>query len=225
MKQDPPKNVVVRFSMPVKLSVLPITFAALFIFIPWALQAIPEEALGPLVVFLSVPFFFTYLTIIVFTYRIHITSDRIAAEVFPNPFLNSWQCLLAEISGVEKDKWWSTLSIFQYEKAAPFRITPLELREPGPAEILQAIQARIGRDIFFERIPDSLLQNWKWHILLVNSILLLGSASFSLQLLEIGGGLNIPVAIHEIIIGVFSSIILILLVLDWFIYRSLNRER
>jgi hypothetical protein len=224
MNQDSSKDVVIGFSWPVKLSVLLITVAALFVFIPPAVQAIPEEALGPMVFFLAVPFFFIYLSIIVFTYRIQITPDRIATEVFPNPFLRSWQCLLAEISGVEKDGWWSTLSLFQYKKPAPFRITLLELREPGPIEILAALQARIGRDIFFERITGVLRRYWKWHKLLANSVFLLGSAWFSLRLLEIGEGAEIPDAIREPLPGILFVLILILCVVDWFIYRSLNRE-
>jgi hypothetical protein len=224
MNQDSSKDVVIRFSTPFKLSVLLITAAALIAFIPPAIQAIPEEALGPMIVFLAVPSFFAYLSIIVFTYRIQITPDRIAAEVFPNPFLSSWQCPLAEISGVEKDGWWSTLSIFCYQKPAPFRITLLELREPGPIEFLDAIQARIGRDIFLERITNSLRRYWKWHKLLVNSIFLLGSTWFSLRLLEIGGVPDIPEAIREPLLGIVSAGIILLGVADWFVYRSLNRE-
>ncbi|MGB7540257.1 MAG: hypothetical protein WBM17_17075 [Anaerolineales bacterium] len=224
MNRDPSKDAVIRFSIPVKLSVLLITAVTLFVFIPLVLQAIPGEALGPMVVFLSIPVFFTYLSIIVFTYKIQISSDRIATEVFPNPFLRSEQCLLAEISAVEKDRWWSTLSIYQYKKPAPFRITPLELREPGPIEFLEAIRARIGRDIFLERITGSLRRNWKWHKLLVNSIFFLGSALFSLPLLEIGGVPDIPDPIREFVVGSIASAVVILIIVDWFIYRSLNRE-
>jgi len=223
MKQDSSQDLILRFSIPVKASVLLVALAALFVFIPRTLQTIPEEALGPMAVFLAVPVFFLYLSIIVFTYSIRITPDRIAAEVFPNPFLGSWQCRLAEISGVEKDKWWSTLSIFQYGEGAPFRITPFELRDPGPAELLQAIQARIGRDIFLERIPDTLRRNWRWHTRTVNTLLLLGSASFSLQLLEIGGVPDIPDAARELVVGSMAIAIVFLIIVDWFIYRFLNR--
>jgi hypothetical protein len=181
MKQDSSQDLILRFSIPVKASVLLVALAALFVFIPRTLQTIPEEALGPMAVFLAVPVFFLYLSIIVFTYSIRITPDRIAAEVFPNPFLGSWQCRLADISGVEKDKWWSTLSIFQYGEGAPFRIT-------------------------------------------VNTLLLLGSASFSLQLLEIGGVPDIPDAARELVVGSTAIAILFLVVVDWFIYRLLNRS-
>jgi hypothetical protein len=224
MNQDSSKDAAIRFSTPFKLSVLLITAAALFVFIPRALEAIPEEALGAMVVFLVVPFFFMYLSIIVFTYRIQISSDRISTEVFPNPFLRSWQCPLAEISGVEKDGWWSTLSIFCYKRPTPFRTTLLELRESGPIEFLDAIHVRIGRDIFLERITDFLRRYWKWHKLLANSVLLSGSAWISLRLLEIGEGAKIPDAIHEPLPGILLVSILILCVVDWFIYRSMNRE-
>ncbi|GEM_PF-6873175 len=224
MNQIPRKDVVIRFSGPVKLSVLLITAAAFMAFMPLALEAVPEEALGAMVVFLAIPVFFAYLSIVVFTYRIQIASDRISTEAFPSPFLRSEQCLLAEISAVEKDKWWSTLSIFQYKKSAPFRITPLELREAGPIEILDAIQTRIGRDIFLERITNPLRRFWKWHKLCITSILLLGSAWLSLQLLAIGGGLEIPDAVRGTVLGVLAIAAILITIADWFLYRSLNRE-
>ncbi|MBN2083902.1 MAG: hypothetical protein JW748_01670 [Anaerolineales bacterium] len=224
MNQDSSKDLIIRFSWPVKISVLLVTAAALFAFVPLALEAVPEEALGPMVAFLAIPLLFAYLSIVVFTYRIQIAPDRIATEAFPSPFLRSEQCLLAEISAIEKDKWWSTLSIYRYKKPAPFRITPLELREAGPIEILNAVQARIGRDIFLERVTGPLRRIWNWHKLLINAIFLLVSAWLSLQLLEVGGEPDIPDAVRGIVLGgLFIAAILIASV-DWFLYRSLNRE-
>ena len=76
---------MIRFSIPVKISVLLITIAAVIVFIPLALQAIPGEALAAAVFFLAVPGFFAYLAIVIFTYRIQIGSDRIVHGGFPQP--------------------------------------------------------------------------------------------------------------------------------------------
>jgi hypothetical protein len=224
MNQDSAKDVIIRFSIPVKISVLLITIAAIVVFIPLALQAIPGEALAAAFFFVAVPGFFAYLSIIIFTYRIQICSDRIITEAFPNPFVRSRQCLLAEISGIEKDKWWSSLSIFRYRIPDSFRITNLETREAGPMVFLDAIQARIGRDIFLERVTNSLRRYWKWHTLLVNSILLLGSAWLSIQMMRISGVPYIPDALRGTILVVLFSASVLLALADTFLYRLLNRD-
>ena len=218
------KDVVIRFSLPVKISVLLIALAAIFVFIPLALQAIPAEALAAAVVFLAIPGFFAYLSIIIFTYRIQITPDRIVTEAFPNPFVPTRQCLLAEISGIEKDKWWSSLCIYRYRMPDPFRITNLETRASDPIVFLEAIQTRIGRNIFLERVTDSLRRYWKWHTLLVNSILLLGSAWLSIQMLRIDGVPFIPDALRGTILVVLFSAAVLFAILDTFVYRLLNRD-
>ncbi len=225
MNQESPKDLIIRFSLPVKISVLLITLTALFVYIPLALKAIPEEALAPAVFFLAVPGFFAYLAIVIFTYRIQITLDRIATEAFPNPFVRSRQCLLSEISGVEKDKWWSSLSIFRYRIPNSFRITNLETRDADPIVFLEAIQTRIGRNIFIERVTHSLRRYWKWHTLLVNSVFLLGSAWLCIQMLRIGGVPDIPDYFRGIILAALASAAFLLLIVDTFIYRLLNREQ
>jgi hypothetical protein len=224
MNQDSSKDVIVRFSIPVKISALLITIAAIVAFLPLALQAIPGEALAAAFFFLAVPGFFAYLTIVIFTYRLQIGSDRIVTEAFPNPFVRSRQCLFAEISGIEKDKWWSSLSIFRYRIPDSFRITNLETRDAGPMVLLEAVQTRIGRNIFLERVTKSLRVYWKWHTLLVNSILLLGSAWLSIQILRIGGVPDIPDAVRETILVVLFSAAILLALADMFIYRLLNRD-
>ncbi len=224
MSKDPSKDVVIRFSIPVKISALLIAIVSIIVFFPLALQAIPEEALAASVFFLAVPGFFAYLAFIIFTYRIQITPDRIFTEAFPNPFVPTRQCLLSEISGVEKDKWWSSLRIYRYRIPEPFRITNIETRGADPAVFLDAIQSRIGRNIFLERVTGSFRRYWKWHTLLVHSILLLGSAWLSIQILRLGGVADIPDPVRGIILEVLFLATLLLALVDAFIYRLLNRD-
>jgi hypothetical protein len=218
------KDVIIRYGWPIKAAILLLGIAALFAFVPPAVRAIPEEAFGPLIFFLSIPGFLVYLSIVVLTYRIRISSDRIATDAFPNPFLRSAECRFADISAVEKDRWWSTLSIFQFQKPEPFRITSLEILDASPSDILNAIQARIGRDIFLERVTNPLRRGWPWHKRLANAILLLGSVWFSLQLLAIRGILSLAGDVRDTVGLIFSAGILLLLLADWYFYRYVNRE-
>jgi hypothetical protein len=224
MQPDASKEIVFRFTAPFKASVLLVTAAALFTFVPLAVRAIPEEALGPLVIFLSIPAFLVYLSVIVLTYRIQISSDRIAADAFPNPFLRSAECRFEDISAIEKDRWWSALCIFQYQKSEPFRISALEILDGSPADILEAVKARIGRDIFLERITLPLRRGWQWHKRLVNAMLFLGAARFSSQFLTIGRGLNLTKDVRDTVDLIFAAAILLLLPVEWFFYRYVNRE-
>jgi hypothetical protein len=224
MDQGTSKEVIIRFGWPVKAAILLLAIAALFVFVPPAVSAIPEEAFGPLFFYLSIPAILVYLTIVVLTFRIRISSESISSEAFPNPFLRSAECRFADISAVEKDRWWSTLSVFQFLKPEPFRITSLEILDASPSDILNAIRARIGRDIFLERVTNPLRRGWAWHQRLANAILLLGSLWFSFQLLARRGGLSLAGDVRDTVGLIFSAAILLLLLADWFFYRYVNRE-
>ncbi len=224
MHQEQWKDVVIRFCLPFKISVLLITFTALFVFIPPAVQAIPAEALGPMIFFLAIPAVLVYASFFVFTYQLRITTDRIAAEAIPNPFLHSFQCMYADISAIEKDTWWSSLCIYRFKEYEPFRISFLELLDGSPADLLDEVKARIPRDVFIERPSDLMRRIWKWHRLLTNVMVLLAVGWFSVQLLEAGGVLAIAPMDRATVPAVLLVACLILGFADWLIFRSINRD-
>jgi hypothetical protein len=224
MESERADAVVFRFSIAFKSAVFLITLAALLVCIPRAVQAIPAEAIGLVMVFLLVPGVLVYGSFFVLTYQIQILQDGIGVEAIPNPFRPSIRCRYADISGIEKDTGWSSLAIFRFREPEPFRISHLEILECSPAALLEKIQTHIPTEVFTARITDSLRRWWKWHRLLANSIWLMGAGWLSILLLDAGGWpafLQIP---WGSILAVLLVAVLVAELFDLLILRILNRE-
>jgi hypothetical protein len=224
MKSEPAKNVIIRFSIPFRIAVLLVTSAALLVCIPLILQTIPLEAFGYLFVLLLFPGILVYGSFFVLTFQLKFENDRLAMEAIPNPFVRSFQCRYAEISGVEKDTGWSTFSIYRFREPLPYRISYLEVLEGSPIILADEIKTRIPENIFIVRVTGTLRRWWKWHKLLFGSILLLSACMFAFSLLEINGLLDfVPVDWHSITPFFWLGIIF-LIILDLAVIRMLNRE-
>jgi hypothetical protein len=189
MKSEKTDSVVIRFSVAFKTVVFLITLAALLVCLPLALQAIPAEAFGYLFILVLLPGILVYFSFLVGTYQLHIQPDRIAAEAIPNPFLRTFQCPFAGVSGIQKDTGWSDLLIYRFHEAEPYRIKYMEFLDANPVLLLEEITSRLPADIFMVRATDSLRRWWKWHRLLMHAVLLLFAGWACLRLLSGAGAL------------------------------------
>ncbi len=208
-----------------RIAVLVVTLSALLVCIPRALQAIPAEAMGLLVLFLLFPALLVYGSFYLFTFQLTIKPDRLAVESIPNPFRTRFQCGYADISGIEKDEGWSSLSVFRFKESEPCRIPRLELLESNPADLLDEIKTRISAEVFTERTTGSLRRWWKWHKLLTNCILILGAGWLSLQLLNMGGMLDFARIPWTPVLTVLLEALVAAGFLDLLIIRFLNRDK
>jgi hypothetical protein len=224
MKNEPTSDLIIRFSVPFRIAVLLITLAALWVCIPLAVQTIPMEAFGYLFVLVLFPGVLVYGSFFVFAYQIQIKDDRIAAEAVPNPFLHSFQCRYADISGIEKDTGWSNLFIYRFREPEPRRILTMDILDASPILLLEKFTAYLPGEIFIERITNSLRRWWKWHKLLINIILLLGAGWFSIGLLDAGGMLRFMRIPWEPVITTLIVAAFVAAIVDLLIIRIMNRE-
>ncbi|MBN1440057.1 MAG: hypothetical protein JW929_11665 [Anaerolineales bacterium] len=186
MPNDSAQEIVVRFSAPVKISALLIAASSAVLSLPVAVRAIPQEAFGPLFVFLAFPAGLAYLALVVFARRLRVTADRIAAEGVPNPFWPSFECRFADMTGIQKEGGWSSLAVYKFMKTNPLPIANLELLDRGPAELLEEVRQRVPAEKFIEPVPSSLRSRWTVHRWNASAAILLAAAWISLQLLEAG---------------------------------------
>jgi hypothetical protein len=224
MSQNQPNDIVIRFGAPFKLSVLLLTVAALGAYLPLAIQAIPHEALGAMIVFLLLPAVSVYAAFCVFSFIIRLTADRIVVEVIPNPVLRAFQCRYAEMSGIEKESGWSVLAIYRFNEAMPFRISGLELLEGSPAGLLEQIKSRLPGEIFLQRITERLRLGWPWHRRLANFMILAASAWFSFQILDAGGVIDPTPSLNASLVTLLVIAAAVVGAAEWVIIREMNRD-
>jgi hypothetical protein len=224
MNQVQTKDIAIHFSLPFRIAVLLVTGASLLVHVPLAIRAIPEEALGPLVFFLAVPAFFVYASFFALTFQLQIKDSLIAAEAIPNPLVRPFHCKYADISGIEKDVWWSTLLMYRFEEPEPIRIPYLEFLEGDPARLLEEIRERLPADAFIERTTVSLRRGWKWHRLMTSILILLAAGGGCLLLLDAGGAMALDQTARVYAYSSTAAALAFFGFADWIAYRMINRE-
>jgi hypothetical protein len=224
MAAESTRDIVIRFSLPFKIAALLVTGASLVVYVPLALQAVPREALGPLVFFLAVPALFIYASFFALTFQLRVGEDGITAEAVPNPLVRSFRCRYADISGIEKDVWWSTLLIYRFKQPEPFRIPHLEILEGSPAALLEEIRSHLPADAFVERTTVFLRRGWKWHRLLAGILVLLAAVGICLLLLDGGGAITVEPDAHAYAYAALAAGLAFFGSLDWITYRMINSE-
>ncbi len=224
MNQNPPDDITVRFCLTFKLAVLALASAVLVVCLPRAVQAIPAEAMGLMAFYLAVSAFFFYLALFAFSFALRIGPDRIAAEAVPNPFLRRFQCRYADISGIEKEIGWSTLAIYRYREAEPFRIPGLEFLDGSPVRLLEQFERRVGREIFLQRITLPLRRLWPWHRGIANFLILSACVWFAVLILEVGGVLSLGPGTLGALTAVFTGAVVAAAITEGLLLRFMNKD-
>jgi hypothetical protein len=224
MNNEKTDAVIIRVSRSIKILALCITLAVLATCIPPAVQFIPREAFGYIVALILTSVASVYIFMVIFSYRLLLREDGITAEALPNPFLRSFHCRYDEISGIEQETGWSTLLVYRFRNAEPYRLTNLELLEAGPIRLLEEINARFPEGAFIVRATDSLRRWWKWHRLLIHILLSFGAGWFSLRLLSAAGMLSFLQISWDSVLIVFLICAFSAGFLDLAVLRLMNRD-
>jgi hypothetical protein len=217
-------DVVVRFSLPVRVAVLLIALAALLVCIPRALQAIPAEAVGALLFYLLVLGLLIYGAVFILTYQIEIKNEKLVAEAVPNPFAPAFQCNYSEISRLDQESNCLQLLIYRFRETEPYRILHMDLFQGGPIPMLEAISRRVPEEKIFFRIPKTLRRLWKWYSCLEGSALLLSACLIAILMIDSGGLLAFLRIDWGIVKIIFFTAALVLFAIDWIILTISNRN-
>ena len=211
-------------SLAFRVAILMLAVTALIVCIPRAVQAVPAEAFGLLAFFLLVPGLLAGGFLYAAVYRLRIRPDGLAAETLFDPIAPTLPLRYEHVSRMERGSNCLHLILYRYGIARPVRILNMNLLEGGPLPILAALSRYIPAEKNFFRSTEPLRRLWRWFSLLENSVLLLGAGLISLVVLEAVGMLNFPQAGRGIVNGSLLTAVLLLLAIDAWILRTMNRE-
>jgi hypothetical protein len=219
-----PKEIILRYDLPLRAGILLVTAAAILACIPPAIRAIPGEATGMMLLYLLPPGILVYASWFVFSYRIRIQEDGVFVEAIPNPFAPRFHCRYQDISRIEKGENCLYLDIYLFRKAGACQIPNMNLLEGGPLRIVEEFRKRIPEDRFFYRSVDRVKTYWRGYSLLDGLLLVLGAGWATLLLLH-GGGMSAFFLIQwpTVESNLFLAILLLLAV-EGLLLRAMNHD-